>query len=192
MASSSTLISSDINRNTGLVYISYFASIIIITASIIIIIIDFIKFNPSNSDQLLQTVIVGYIAIMFGLILLFLPSSKLFLNNQILKGPKNVLGFIISSMPLVLTIGVLLYITILTFIFKDRIVKGRVANEYYIYSRVSSFLIALQLCYILYYIIKSFKYKTHQSSINIYILTTVNFIIIGIINIILKLFSTDG
>lgn len=201
MASSPTLIGSKIDINKGLGYVSFFASVAIITASILIIIIDFIKFDSSNNNQLLQTIIGGYIIIMSGLVLLLLPSTKLYSSNHILKDPngdsflnqlKYTGGLIISSMPLVLTFGVLLYITSLMFIFKNIIADGRVANEYYLYSKVSSILITAQLCYIIYHIITSFRNKISTSNITIYILTTVNFIIIGIIHVILKFFSTDG
>ena len=92
--------------------------------------------------------------------------------------------------------------------YKTRINKGQVSKDYYMFSTVSSFLIVLQIIIILYYIRNQvgdnstnnpnsmmpaiFKQVATQMSSISYAIGSVNYLIIFVLQIILKYFSTDG
>jgi hypothetical protein len=114
------------------------------------------------------------------------------------------------TLPSLLTLIVLIWLITVNVIYFKRINQGRVANEYYSYSTITT-------CIVIFQIIALFKYLTDNlSTINTqiskdvasenetfiisndkmayvtYFLTFLNFLFIGIMTIVLEFFSTDG
>lgn len=102
-----------------------------------------------------------------------------------------------------LTLGILIWLITINSMYYTQINKGKVATEYYTYSGVSSFLLIMQMVMLYRYIVDELKI-TNSAKANIhealasniasasYLLTIGNVILIGIMNIILNYFSTDG
>jgi hypothetical protein len=103
-----------------------------------------------------------------------------------------------QSVPSLLLIGLLTWLIVLNAQYFKNINQGEVATEYSMYSNVSFFLILLQLWIAYDYMQNSMKtsevmdsYNRRLLSVN-YLLTITNSMVILIMNIILKYFSTDG
>jgi hypothetical protein len=101
-----------------------------------------------------------------------------------------------SSLPFVVTLGVLVWLITINVTYKDQIDENDVAKEYSKYSFISTILILCQIFVILTLINAKHASKGGNRLNNlgglIYILSFINVIIIGILTIILKYFSTDG
>lgn len=107
--------------------------------------------------------------------------------------------FIHSVIPL-LTLGILVWCISINVQFYKKINSGVVAEDYYKYSGVSTFLLLIQMVLLYRYIIDEIK----EGSSNMkqiltsklvsvtYLLTLGNAILLGIMTIILHYFSTDG
>lgn len=116
--------------------------------------------------------------------------------------------FLSSSLPIILTLGVIVYIIYLNFIYLERINKGLVPDTYSTYSLFSSILLVIQLILIVKYLFAKYdiismysgktgkkereKLETQNSMIKsvTFILTTINFIFVLIMNILLGFYST--
>lgn len=105
-----------------------------------------------------------------------------------------------QSVPSLLLIGLLTWLIVLNAQFFEHINQGEVANEYSMYNNVSFFLILIQLWISYDYMQNSLStsdkmvmdnYNRRLLSVT-YLLTIMNSMIILIMNIILKYFSTDG
>ena len=165
-----------------------------------------IIFAGASSDYATATV-WGYgfsLMAMFGLIIgSFAISNK----EQISQG---VIGFfkiiLYNSLPIIFTTVIIFLVIIQNIVFYDRINSGKVADEYYQFSGVSSFLILVQVSLVIHYIMDKLKSTTSSdknkgelmnilaSELNsiILILTMANISFVGMLQVILKFFSTDG
>ena len=110
-----------------------------------------------------------------------------------------------KSLPSLLTLIVLLWIIILNILYFKRINQGKVADEYYTYSSMTTVIILIQIIALFKYlkdnlaaIIKNDNLPTPTSVPNdrmayaTYFFSLLNFIFIGIMTIVLEFFSTDG
>ena len=110
-----------------------------------------------------------------------------------------------NAIPVLLIISIIAMILFQNVSFYDQINKGKVADEYYQFSGVSSFLILIQACLVISYLMDTLGGEQNTgnkggimtalaSEMNsiILILSIANIGIIGILQIILKYFSTDG
>jgi hypothetical protein len=139
---------------------------------------------PSNNSW--QTLIVGYINIIIGLVGIIIVEWITSSHNS---SPIN--NALIRPFAGYLTIGVIIYMITLLSIYKDRLIKQHVAHEYAQYSRGFSILLTIQICLLLY----SITDKTatgDQAKFIVGVIATLNLVLVGIMNIILKFFSTDG
>lgn len=111
-------------------------------------------------------------------------------------------GFMHSTVPAFLTLILLMYLIYLNFTYFKRINQGKVAQEYYDMSKMSTVLIFFQIFTMFKYINTMHNIKStddndiadaaaSEGSI-IYLLSLINIIFIIILNIILEYFSTDG
>ena len=106
----------------------------------------------------------------------------------------NIFSFLLllitNSLPIIATLGVLTWLIVLNILYYNKINSKLVSSEYYQYSTITLFLIMSQLS-VLY---MSFKVGPSQVKMKYatYFFTIVNAIFIGIMQIILKFFSTDG
>jgi hypothetical protein len=142
----------------------------------------------------------GYGMIAFSVLgLLFI---KFTIANQQKEDSGNSLSYLFElyshAIPSLMLLLLLLWLIMLNSYYFKSINMGKVSSEYNIYSGVSTFVIILQI-YIVY---KSIKSDISEPSNNVflnrlltllsYLLTISNAILIGILTIILKYFSTDG
>ena len=108
----------------------------------------------------------------------------------------------LDSIPIFLSLLVLIYIISLNFIYFTRINSNTVTDSYHSYSLVSSVLIILQILLISKYMFNILLFTSGDKEANLkeynlikgisFILVTINFIFIFIIHILLEFYSTDG
>lgn len=104
--------------------------------------------------------------------------------------------FLSDSIPIVCLLFILVWIIILNIVYFKRINQKRVANEYNTYSFISSILIIMQLAILYKKMSKGIDSGIPKIENNIFgiicILTLLNFIFVGMMNVVLKFYSTDG
>jgi len=113
-------------------------------------------------------------------------------------------GFLTSSGPAMLTIIILFWIVNLNVDYFSRINKGQVASEYYQLSAGTSFLFVFQIILLFQYLKSYIQLKTGTAtdpdaaitqtrlSFATYFVTIINMVVVIMMTIILKFFSTDG
>ena len=162
-------------------------------------------FFGNASGELATASITGYSFSLFALFGLMVSGFALAYREQMVGTIKDFLIELYkNSFPTILIsviLGILIYENIT---FYDIINEGKVADEYYQFSGVSSFLILIQIGITLYYFldkIESLHDKQHSGIFNaiatqiVYILSILailNLFIVGLLYVILKYFSTDG
>ena len=162
-------------------------------------------FFGNVSGELATASITGYSFSLFALFGLMVSGFALAYREQIVGSLKDFLIELYkNSFPTILIsviLGILIYENIT---FYNIINEGKVADEYYQFSSVSSILILIQIIITLYYFldkIESLHDKQHSGVFNalasqlIYILAILailNLFIVGLLYVILKYFSTDG
>lgn len=114
------------------------------------------------------------------------------------------------TLPSLLTLIVLIWLITVNVIYFKRINQGKVADEYYSYSTITTFIVIFQIIALFKYLTDNLStinsqisrdVVTGNDSFNIsndkmayvtYFLTFLNFLFIGIMTIVLEFFSTDG
>lgn len=99
-----------------------------------------------------------------------------------------------TSLPSFLTLVILLWIITINVIYFKRINQGKVANEYYSYSTLTTLILIFQIIVLFKYLKDSVNVQpsNNKMAYATYFLSFINFIFIGIMTIILEYFSTDG
>lgn len=110
-----------------------------------------------------------------------------------------------NTLPILFTLGIVIYIIILNYIYFIRINSNRVSKSYHTYSFFSSLLLIIQISLIVKYMFNMLTSlsgttvdSSKQSKSNIlvksasFVLVTFNFLFVMIIHILLAFFSTDG
>ena len=110
-----------------------------------------------------------------------------------------------GAIPVILTLGIVVYIIILNFMYFTRINSNKVSSSYPVYSFFSSLLVVIQIGIIIKYmysILNGIQTKSNedpkkQNEQSILkglslIVTTINYIFVLILHILLAFFSTDG
>lgn len=147
--------------------------------------------GPANSS------IWGYGVVALSIFSIMFLSFALASNMVNLE--KNLFGFIkalfSSSFPAMITLLIIIWLIVLNVVYFKRINQGKLSNEYNQFSTISTVLLIIQL-------IVLFMFLKEQVSANpagsktkgyvVYAITFINIIYIGMMNIILKYFSTDG
>lgn len=163
-------------------------------------------FAKTTKDYATATV-WGYGFSLLALLGLIISSFAIYSKNQYTQGIYGFLKSIIkNSLPIILTLVIVAIIILQNISFFDQINSGKVADEYYSFSGVSAFLILVQISLVINFLFDKLKqYKSNNqnkenimalfaSELNsiILILTVANFTFIGMLQVILKYFSTDG
>ena len=148
--------------------------------------------------------IIGYSLVFISIL------SLLFVQIALAKGDsfdESFLPFLskilFSSMPAILMLMIVGWMLYLHFKYYDRINDGKLADDYYTASLISSILQVLQIVVLFKYFSGSIDNVSNgddsfngalESNITslTYLLTITNIMFIGIINIILEFFATDG
>ena len=162
-------------------------------------------FFGNASGELATASITGYSFSLFALFGLMISGFALAYREQLVGSIKDFLIELYkNSFPTILIsiiLGILIYENIT---FYNIINEGKVADEFYQFSGVSSFLVLIQIGITLYYFldkIEGLQDKQNNGIFNaianqlIYILAILailNLFIVGLLYVILKYFSTDG
>ena len=134
--------------------------------------------------------IITAAGILFIMLLSALFSVK---KDEKQADPFTVIKNMISgSLPSLLTLAIIIYIIILNSIYRENLVNGHVANEYYSYSSFLSILVLIQIGLLIKYIVDMSENKNSPVKPVIYIFSIINIMILGIMQVILNFFSTDG
>lgn len=166
-----------------------------------------------------STTIWGYGLTAISLVLMtfmaiYLTSTSEKQNNKLLleRGykEKSIFEYYISilssgAIPIIMTLGIIVYIIILNFMFYTRINSNKVSSSYAVYSFFSSLLVIIQLGIIIKYmysILNGIQTTTNNTNEKrnkqsilkglSLIVTTINYIFVLILHILLAFFSTDG
>ena len=149
-------------------------------------------------------VALSIITLMFVSYSLQTKFSNITKKVEDVKFGKFISQFFAQSMPSLITVIILLWVITLNITFYKRINQGNVADEYFSLTSGSSFLFTFQvICLFLYlneYIRSQIANvdKPHaENSLDrikfaVYFIAIINFLITGMMTIILYLFSTDG
>ena len=155
------------------------------------------------SKEYATTTVYGYSFSLFALICLMV--SNFALNYKKTTKANGMFSFVKSileqSYPSLLT-GILLSLTVYQNVaFYSQINSEKVPEEFFQFSGVSSFLIMVQIALVINYVVSkakgitaqestSFMFKQINSIASVLFITTI--FIIGILEVILKFFTTDG
>jgi len=148
------------------------------------------------------TTIWGYgltsiaLTIMIFVAISFTNKNK---HDETLFGDKiNFFASLGMTMPIILTLLVMIYIIYLNFLFFTRINTNKVTPDYHTYSFMSSTLLLLQILLISNYLFKILNKSSTKEDLTLeltkmltYVLAVVNMIFILMIHISLVFFSTD-
>ena len=96
----------------------------------------------------------------------------------------------LRPLPAAFTGLILIFAASQLLLYQTRLVEKRVVGEYFEWNRTFTFLLIIQLILLVNAASNDFKYKPFNYLI--YIICLLNFIILGIIHILLHFFSTDG
>ena len=159
-----------------------------------------------TANEYATATVYGYgfsILALFGLII---GSFAISYKDQFSQGIMGFFKVIFkNAIPVMLITSIIALVLFQNVSFYDQINKGNVADEYYQFSGVSSFLILIQVCLVISYLMdtlgaarstgkKEDIMTALASEMNslILILSVINIGIIGILQVILKYFSTNG
>ena len=148
----------------------------------------------------------GYgVVAMSVLVIMFINFALASQMMELNKYSSNTVGFIkallTSSMPILLTFIILVWLLIINTTYYKRINEGKIANEYNTFSTISTILVVFQLVILFKYLndevlakkgnLIAGVLKGQLASIT-YILSILNLVFVGMMNIVLEFFSTDG
>tara|TARA_Y100001980_G_C14491040_1_gene268141 strand:- start:481 stop:1071 length:591 start_codon:yes stop_codon:yes gene_type:complete len=128
-----------------------------------------------------------------GMSLLFIMILVIYIS---VIGNQNVKELIKLLLPVFITLIVVSYDFFINIKFKDKLIKGDIASEYFGYLIFFSLFLFIQTGCISKYIkdISDKNNSKNESKVGpvIYLLSLMNMIILGVMNIIIAYFSTDG
>ena len=153
--------------------------------------------SPDGTSGPANASIWGYGVVSLSIFSIMFLSFALASNMANLE--KNLFGFIkmlfSDSLPSMITLLVLMWLIALNITYFKRINQGKLSDEYKQFSLITTILLVIQL-------IVLFMFLRDQTSTNpsgsknmgyvVYAITFINVIYIGMMNIILKFFTTDG
>lgn len=156
--------------------------------------------GEASSRALLQTVSAGYIlSCIFLLSIIFFIINKTgkavpgdSLSNQIYYAITRMIGY---PLPIYITIAILIFASVQTLLYQDRLIQKHVANEYYTWNNRFTFLLFVQIITLTMFYNKKTDASTNNTSSYqyiIYLIGLFNAIILGITQVILQFYSTDG
>ena len=161
----------------------------------------------ATTNEYATATVWGYGFSVLALFALIITSFALNTKNQMSEGIKGFFTVLLrKAFPIILTICILSLILYQSIYFYENINNGKVAPQYYQFSGVSAFLIIVQSSMVIYYLMNMLNGNVTNKSDNlnmmhafasqlnsiVLILTVINIGIIGILQVILQYFSTDG
>jgi hypothetical protein len=120
-----------------------------------------------------------------------LASNMTNLNKDMFGFIKELLS---DSIPSVLTLLVLVWLVTLNVTYFKRINQGKVSSEYNQFSNVNTVFLVIQILVLFMYLRDQMSTNSSNNKMYyvVYALTFINLILISMMNIILRFFSTDG
>ena len=173
----------------------------------IIIKLFFGSITEDGSTGPATATIWGYGMVALSLFGLMITAFALAYKDQFKESTMTLIKNIFSSsLPVILLIAIISWIVAQNITFFKRINQGKVANEYYQFSSISTILIVVQLVLLFKFFtdemvsskaIKAGKSQIYnllasQMSYVMYMLTVLNLALVGVVQVILQYFSTDG
>lgn len=157
------------------------------------------KISESGDTGPANSTIWGYgfvILSTLGLLILSIAlGTKSDMQDSVLDFTKK---FLSSSMPILLLLGILIWIVALNISYSKRINQGKVASVFNKFSMITSILLTIQILILLDYLNKKNTKKdeallraSQMSSIS-YLFGIISMTFVSMMQIILKYFSTDG
>ena len=148
--------------------------------------------GPANSS------IWGYGVVALSVFSAMFLSFSLASNMKSLN--ENIFGFIkqllSDSLPSLVTLLVLIWLIMLNITYFKRINQGKISSDYNQFSTISTIFLVIQICVLFTFLREQFSTNISKNdskmSYVVYVMTFLNVIFIGMMNIILKFFSTDG
>ena len=173
------------NNVDSIVAKTYYSLIIVGT------IIIFSTIGTSSVGSVTGT-IIGYSFIIVGLLII----SGVSLSKMGSHGNFNIISFLMTSGPFLLTIAILSYLLYLLSIYFKQITDGNVSKGYYTFSNIIIILIIAQLI-IFSYGSQEKHFKTTYSlskvyGMTLYLLGVITLFTVFTLGTILKYFTTDG
>lgn len=154
-----------------------------------------IEKSSASAESWVSTTAAGYIisaAAMLFLIPFFIKFNTSKLNTS---APGQWTGginrILIYPLPAIITLSVFVFAGAQTFLFKQRLVERHIASNYFTWINTFTFLLFLQVAILGFYSITD----KHPNSVKRYIIYAIgitNLSILGITQVILQFFSTDG
>ena len=149
--------------------------------------------GPANSS------IWGYGVVSLSVFSVMFLSFSLASRMESLN--KDIFGFIktllFDSLPSLLTLLVLMWLIVLNVTYFKRINQGKVSSDYNQFSTISTIFLVIQIFTLFAFLrgqlsVESNSNSNSKMSYVLYGITFLNVIFIGMMNIILRFFSTDG
>jgi hypothetical protein len=157
--------------------------------------------SSSSAQSWVSATAAGYVVSAVALLFLIpffikFDTSKLPGKNTLAGESRNLwIGginrILIYPLPAFITLSVLIFASTQTFMFKDRLANHNVANTYYTWINSFTFLLFLQIAILGFYSITD-KNPNSVKRYLIYAIAITNLSILGITQVILQFFSTDG
>lgn len=163
------------------------------------LIIKFAFGNNTTKDGMdgpASSTVYGYGVVAFSILSGIFLSFALASNEKIDDKGNAVINFLkilikYSLQPILLFV-ILLWIIFININYYTKINKGYVTNEYYQFSSLSNILIFIQTIILFIFLNEKSPERRTQLTQLLYVLASFNFIFAGMMNIVLKYFSTDG
>lgn len=133
----------------------------------------------------------GYIVIAMGLLFLIILSTFFSVNSK-KSDRENIKNIITGNLPIFLSLLVASYIISLNIKYKENLISGKVSSEFFSYLSYFSLIFIIQIVALSKYISELAQNKDIQIGSAIIAFSVINILILGIINIILVFFTTDG
>jgi hypothetical protein len=171
------------------------------------------NFSQDGTTGRATSTVWGYGVVLVALISMMVITFALGANKtaNLQKGYFSFFKGVLSySFPTLTTLIVLAWILVMNLTYYKRINQGAVATEYYMFSNATTTLIVFQLIALFKYLNSKIKYdercamdsptneclelrkSNDRLSFAVFFISFMNFVMAGIMNVILKYFSTDG
>lgn len=189
----------DCDINTSTLLLQTFIYIIIFVGVIVAIIGNYIQSTQLNTPGANTTSFIGNILSIIGLFTLIPIIISIKENCQ--KLPKTqdntktsslIYDFLIQPGASIITIIVISYNMAINLIYKNLLINHNVSPEYYHYALLFYILLIMQLIFLFKYLSSYGNPADNIFKYIVYLIGTLNFMLLSIMQIILKFFSTDG
>ena len=176
-----------------LVYTAFIMIFLCICLSIIANNSQYKQNDPVSNKAWLQTSAACYYLSAFLILMVwgyYSLKTNYSLDTFSTTGNISSMNVFLRPLPAAFTGLVLIFAASQLLIYQTRIIEQRVVNDYYEWNRTFTFLLIVQLILLVNAASNDFNFKPFNYLI--YIICLLNFVILGIIHILLHFFSTDG